>query len=142
MNKSTASGIQNSMHSVLKNPQKFLYLLLLSGYSSSEAQNIMYDLKFPYIRMGSLEARKKIVLILTKLINLISTDSMLYSRMRALASEKGLHEMDTSSGIAGLPPEEPFGIIAAEKHYKKKHKHKHKRAKNFVIGILQRRNSV
>jgi hypothetical protein len=140
MNKPMASSIQSSMRSVLKNPQKFYYLLLLSGYSSTEAQNIMYDLKFPYIRMNSPEARKKIIIILTKLVNLISTDSMLYSRMRALASEKGLHEMDTSSGIAGLPPEEPFGIIAAEKHYKKKHKHK--RAKNFVIGILQRRNPV
>ena len=140
MNKPTESSIQSSMRSVLKNPQKFYYLLLLSGYSGSQAQDIMYDLKFPYLRMASPDARKKIILILTKLINLISTDPLLYSRMRALASEKGLHEMDTSSGIAGLPPEEPFGIIAAEKHYKKKHKHK--RAKNFVIGILQRRNPI
>ena len=63
MNNIIASGIQNSMRSVLKNPQKFLYLLLLSGYSSSEAQNIMYDLKFPYLRMASPDARKKIILI-------------------------------------------------------------------------------
>lgn len=140
MNKPTESSIQSSMRSVLKNPQKFYYLLLLSGYSGSQAQDIMYDLKFPYLRMASPDARKKIILILTKLINLISTDPLLYSRMRSLASERGLHEMDTSSGIAGLPPDQIFGIISAEKHYKKKHKHK--RAKNFVIGILQRRNPV
>ena len=93
-----------------------------------------------FLLLNNTLLNKFILLILTKLINLISTDPLLYSRMRALASEKGLHEMDTSSGIAGLPPEEPFGIIAAEKHYKKKHKHK--RAKNFVIGILQRRNPI
>lgn len=142
----------SAMKGVLNNPQKFYYLLMLSGYSASRAQNLMFDLKYPKLRMASPTARKKVIKTLTNLINAITGDNVLYSRFRSL-SRDGLFEqegevssgMTTSSGIPGMgvPSVEvdpPFGSIPGLFKYVKKHAKNKKN--NILINHMARRASL
>lgn len=93
----------SAMKGVLDHPQKFYYLLTLSGMSASNAQKLMFDLKYPKLRLASPTARKKVIKTLTNLINTITSDNILYSRFRSL-SRQGIFEqegggMTTASGI-------------------------------------------
>lgn len=88
------------MRGVLDNPKKFYYLLILSGYSGSEAQNLMFDLKYPKLRMASPTARKKVIKLLTTLINTITKDNMLYARFRNLA-QHGIFE-ENGGGVTSV----------------------------------------
>jgi hypothetical protein len=104
-----STELSSGMKTALKQPQKFYYILLRSGLSANEAQDLMYDLKFPKLRMASPTARKKVIKTLTKLINTITSDPMLYTRFLSLSQSKKIFEMDTASAnIPGVSTPEVF----------------------------------
>jgi len=99
------SEFASQFRGVLKNPQKMYYLLMMSGLSGSKAQELLYDLKYPKLRMASADARKKVIKLLTAMINTITNDSMLYSRFLSLARSKnvlGEEGIGSDEGLAGL----------------------------------------
>ena len=89
-----STELSSGMKTALKQPQKFYYILLRSGLSANQAQDLMYDLKFPKLRMASPTARKKVIKTLTKLINTITSDPMLYTRFLSLSQSKKIFEME------------------------------------------------
>jgi len=73
--------------------------------SAGQAQQLVYDIKYAKIRLSSTTARKKIIQVLSKIINMITSDNMLYNRFRMLAQNEHVfkEEMSVGSGaIAGL----------------------------------------
>ena len=96
--------IINFMKSSMKNPLRFYYLLLLSGEPATEAQKTLYNLKFPVIRTANYETRKKMMKMLTRIIDLMVTDPILYGRLRALAIGKKLNiDEEMSVGNSAIP---------------------------------------
>ena len=147
-----STELSAGIKSALRYPQKFYYILLRSGLSATQAQDLMYDLKYPKLRMASPTARKKVIKILTKLIDTITTDSMLYSRFLSLSQSKKLFEMDTaSSGILGVSDQGHFMSVANLLKYinRNKSKNKSKKRRNtldfvniadpLMMGDIQRR---
>lgn len=117
----------------LKNPQKFYYILLRSGLTAAEAQDLMYDIRYPKLRMANPNSRKKIIKLLTKLINSITTDGMLYSRFLSISQNKKIFEMDTtSSNIPGISTPEVF--MNADKLLKYIKLNKRKKPKFDIIN--------
>lgn len=136
---------------VLRNPQKFYFLLMLSGMSGQQAQQMVYDLKYPKLRLANPASRRKIIDLLTNLINLITKDSMLYNRFRVLAQEKHIFKEQLSVGsgsIAGLgfpsaeadPP--PVPVKSLLKYVRKNTKNKGKMNPLIFADELLRRNSA
>ena len=109
-NKNDASTeLSAGMKTALRNPQKFYYILLRSGIGAQEAQELMYDLKYPKLRLANPNSRKKIIKLLTKVINSITSDPMLYARFLSLSQNKKIFEMDTgSANIPGVSTPEVF----------------------------------
>jgi hypothetical protein len=136
---------------VLRSPQKFYFLLMLSGFSGQRAQQIVYDLKYPKQRLANPASRKEILNLLTTIINLITTDSMLYNRFRLLAQQKHIFKEQLSVGsgsIAGLgypsaeadPP--PASIKSLLKYVKKNTKNKNKMNPLIFADQVLKRNSA
>jgi hypothetical protein len=96
--------IINFMKNSMRNPLRFYYLLLLAGEPATEAQKTLYNLKFPVIRTASYEIRKKMMKMLTKIIDLMVTDPILYNRLRSLAIGKKLKiDEEMSVGNSAIP---------------------------------------
>ena len=147
----TKNEIVNAFGGILKNPQKFYFLLLLSGMSAGQAQQLVYDIKYAKIRLSSTTARKKIIQVLSKIINMITSDNMLYNRFRMLAQNEHVfkEEMSVGSGaIAGLgfpsaeadPP--PVPVKALLKYAKKNTKNKNKMNPLIFANQVLKRNSA
>jgi hypothetical protein len=147
----TKNEIVNAFGGILKNPQKFYFLLLLSGMSAGQAQQLVYDIKYAKIRLSSTTARKKIIQVLSKIINMITSDNMLYNRFRMLAQNEHVfkEEMSVGSGaIAGLgfpsaeadPP--PVPVKALLKYAKKNTKNKNKMNPLIFEDQVLKRNSA
>jgi hypothetical protein len=147
----TKNEIVNAFGGILKNPQKFYFLLLLSGMSAGQAQQLVYDIKYAKIRLSSTTARKKIIQVLSKIINMITSDNMLYNRFRMLAQNEHVfkEEMSVGSGaIAGLgfpsaeadPP--PVPVKALLKYAKKNTKNKNKMNPLIFADQVLKRNSA
>jgi len=145
----TKNEIVNAFGGILKNPQKFYFLLLLSGMSAGQAQQLVYDIKYAKIRLSSMTARKKIIQVLSKIINMITSDNMLYNRFRMLAQNEHVfkEEMSVGSGaIAGLgfpsaeadPP--PVPVKALLKYAKKNTKNKNKMNPLIFADQVLKRN--
>jgi len=145
----TKNEIVNAFGGILKNPQKFYFLLLLSGMSAGQAQQLVYDIKYAKIRLSSTTARKKIIQVLSKIINMITSDNMLYNRFRMLAQNEHVfkEEMSVGSGaIAGLgfpsaeadPP--PVPVKALLKYAKKNTKNKNKMNPLIFADQVLKRN--
>jgi hypothetical protein len=125
--------IINFMKNSMRNPLRFYYLLLLAGEPATEAQKTLYNLKFPMIRTTSYEIRKKMMKMLTKIIDLMVTDPILYNRLRSLAIGKKLKiDEEMSVGNSAIPavsstedgsietPPVAAGVISAMPPKKKK----------------------
>jgi hypothetical protein len=125
--------ILNYMKSSMKNPLRFYYLLLLSGEPATEAQKTLYNLKFPIVRTANYEIRKKMMKLLTRIIDLMVTDPILYSRLRSLAMGKKLNiDEEMGVGTSAIPavsatqdgsietPPVAAGIVSAMPPKKKK----------------------
>lgn len=105
------------MKSAYRNPLKFYYLLLLSGQPATKAQETLYNLKFPVTRTASSQVRRKMMRLLTNIIDIIVTDPILYARLRSMAMNKGLERLKISeemgvgtSMISGVTPPQDGSI--------------------------------
>lgn len=71
--------------SALKYPLRFFMLLVLAGYSTVKAQKLMFDLKNSMKRSGNIEVRRELLHLLNKLIDIITSDTIIYAKLRNLA---------------------------------------------------------
>ena len=78
------------MGQVLKNPRQLYFLLNLAGFSAIDAQKVIWDLDYARIRTSNPKVRAQLLSFLRNLIDTITSDPMLYSRMRSLAVGKKL----------------------------------------------------
>ena len=78
--------LKTFMMDAIKNPRKFYALLLLSGMRGTEASRIIYNLKNPRLTSSSFETKMRMLALLQNIIELITHDRIMYSRLRALAN--------------------------------------------------------
>jgi len=78
------------MGNILKDPTKFFYLLTTAGYNGIEARKLIWDLQYAKMRSADPKVRAKLLSFLRNLIDTITADPILYSRMRSLAVGKKL----------------------------------------------------
>lgn len=71
-------------------PRKFYNLLLLAGENGQKAQYTMFNLRYPFLRSANSRIRRELLTLLTNLINICTTDAILYQRLRALAMSRSL----------------------------------------------------
>jgi len=71
-------------------PRKFYNLLLLAGENAQKAQYTMFNLRYPILRSANLRIRRELINLLTNLVNICTTDQILYQRLRSLAMSKSL----------------------------------------------------
>lgn len=87
----------------INNPNRFYYLMLMSGMSGTKANSLLFDLKNPMLRTGSPVYRKRMLGLLKSIIDAITKDQLLYNRVRsmALSGNLSLHEEDGGGAPAG-----------------------------------------
>ena len=105
-NKAEMKQIMTYLKGSINNPNRFYYLLLLSGMNGSKANSLLFDLKHPTLRTANPLFRKRMLLLLKNLIDTITKDQLLYNRVRsmALSGNLSLHEQEgaaTGGGDAG-----------------------------------------
>jgi hypothetical protein len=76
----------------LKDPIKFLYLMLLNGETGPEARAKLFNIKHAMTRTSNVKTKKQLMDLLVHLIDKVSTDPILYQRYRHL-SKRPIHEM-------------------------------------------------
>ena len=77
----------------IKNPRKFYTILLLTGMKSSDAYRIVYNLKYPRKTSASFETKMRMLHLLQNIIELITKDRILYSRIRSMATSGELEHI-------------------------------------------------
>lgn len=77
-------------------PRKFYNLLLLAGENAQKAQYTMFNLRYPILRSANLRIRRELINLLTNLINICTTDQILYQRLRSLAMSRNLKTVSES----------------------------------------------
>lgn len=77
--------LKNFVMDAINNPRKFYTLLTLSGMRADEAYRIVYNLKHPRLTSSSFKTKMQMLHLLQNIIELITKDRILYSRLRALA---------------------------------------------------------
>jgi len=80
-------------------PRRFFNLLLLAGESGQEAQYTLFNLRYPIQRSQNQRIRRELINILVNLINISTTDSIIYNRLRSLAMSKKLKTIKESKEI-------------------------------------------
>ena len=85
--------LKNFVMSAIKNPRKFYTLLTLSGMPSSDAYRIMFNLKNPRLTSSSFKTKMQMLHMLQNIIELLTKDRLLYSRLRALAQSGELQHI-------------------------------------------------
>lgn len=78
-------------------PRKFYNLLLLAGENAQKAQYTMFNLRYPILRSANLRIRRELITLLTNLINICTTDQILYQRLRSLAIGRNLKTIKEQS---------------------------------------------
>jgi len=127
--------LKNFVMDAIKNPRKFYSILTLSGMPANDAYRIVYNLKNPRLSSSSFKVKMQMLHLLQNIIELITKDRILYSRLRSLAqsgeaqhfgknissfqkrsksyddiieNEGGVPSTSLSSGnIEGIPPRTP-----------------------------------
>jgi len=105
-NKAEMKQIMSYLKGSINNPNRFYYLLLLSGMNGAKANSLLFDLKHPNLRTSSPMFRKRLLGLLKSIIDAITKDQLLYNRVRsmALSGNLSLHEQEgaaTGGGDAG-----------------------------------------
>jgi hypothetical protein len=77
--------LKNFMMDAIKNPKKFYAVLTLAGINSVEATKIIYNLKHPRLTSSNFATKMKMLALLQNIIELITHDRILYSRVRSMA---------------------------------------------------------
>ena len=77
----------------IKNPKKFYTILTLSGMRSGDAYRIIYNLKYPKLTSANFQTKMRMLHLLQNIIELITKDRILYSRLRSLATSGELEHI-------------------------------------------------
>ena len=77
----------------LRSPLRWYNLLLLAGESSVKARETLYNIKYAELRSSNLKIRKQLIRMLRELINICTTDSVLYTRLRQMAMADKLDDI-------------------------------------------------
>ena len=77
----------------LRSPLRWYNLLLLAGESSVKARETIYNIKYAELRSSNLKIRKQLIRMLRELINICTTDSVLYTRLRQMAMADKLDDI-------------------------------------------------
>ena len=77
--------LKTFMMDAIKNPKKFYAILALAGVSAPEAYKIIYNLKHPRMASSNFRTKMQMLALLQNLIELITHDRILYSRVRSMA---------------------------------------------------------
>ncbi len=77
--------LKNFVMDSINNPRKFYALLTLSGMPANDAYRIVYNLKHPRLTSSSFKTKMQMLHLLQNIIELITKDRILYSRLRSLA---------------------------------------------------------
>jgi hypothetical protein len=85
--------VKHFVMDAIKNPKKFYSLLVLSGMKSSDAYRIVYNLKYPRKMSANFETKMRMLHLLQNIVELITKDKMLYSRLRTLAVSGNLQHI-------------------------------------------------
>jgi hypothetical protein len=95
-NKAEMKQIMSYLKGSINNPNRFYYLLLLSGMNGSKANSLLFDLKHPTLRTANPIFRKRMLTLLKSIIDAITKDQLLYNRVRsmALSGNLSLHEQE------------------------------------------------
>jgi hypothetical protein len=101
-NKAEMKQIMSYLKGSINNPNRFYYLLLLSGMNGSKANSLLFDLKHPTLRTANPIFRKRMLGLLKNIIDAITKDQLLYNRVRsmALSGNLSLHE-EEGAGAGG-----------------------------------------
>jgi len=87
------SFLKNFVMDAIKNPRKFYTILLLTGMKSSDAYRIVYNLKYPRKTSANFETKMRMLHLLQNIIELITKDRILYSRIRSMATSGELEHI-------------------------------------------------
>jgi hypothetical protein len=87
----------------INNPNRFYYLLLLSGMNGAKANSLLFDLKHPMLRTSNAMYRKRMLGLLKTIIDAITHDQLLYNRIRSMAYSGNLklHEQEGAATGGG-----------------------------------------
>lgn len=77
--------LKTFMMDAIKNPKKFYAILTLTGMNAVEAYKIIYNLKHPRLASSNFRTKMQMLALLQNLIELITHDRILYSRVRSMA---------------------------------------------------------
>jgi hypothetical protein len=71
-------------------PRKFYNLLLLAGENGQKAQYTLFNLRYPISRSTNTRIRRQLIDLLINLINICTTDMIIYNKLRSLAMSRKL----------------------------------------------------
>lgn len=69
----------------IRYPLRFLNILLLTGMPANKAQILIYNIKNGFRMSGNVNIRRKLLKLLDELIDICTTDSTIYARLRNMA---------------------------------------------------------
>ena len=91
--------------SSLQNPLKFFILLTLAGMNSVEARRLMFNIKNAKNRIANQQVRMQLIKLLRTLIDIVTTDPIVYGRLKSLALTRELpqlkQQVEESQGVMG-----------------------------------------
>ena len=79
--------------SSLQNPLKFFILLTLAGMNSVEARRLMFNIKNAKNRIANQQVRMQLIKLLRTLIDIVTTDPIVYGRLKSLALTRELPQL-------------------------------------------------
>ena len=97
------------MGNILKDPTKLFYLLTTAGYGGIEARKLIWDLQYAKIRTADPKVRAKLLKFLSNLIQTITTDKILYSRLIGMGLNKNLKPL-----LSGIKEDASYGVPAGQ----------------------------
>jgi hypothetical protein len=102
-NKAEMKQVLDYLKGSINNPNRFYYLLLLSGMNGAKANSLLFDLKHPMLRTSNAMYRKRMLGLLKTIIDAITHDQLLYNRIRSMAYSGNLklHEQEGAATGGG-----------------------------------------
>lgn len=98
-NKIENDRLNEFIKDALQYPLRFYTLLLLAGENAVEARKLLFNIKYAMLRSANLQVRKRLIGLLKGLIDIITSDSVIYSRLRSLAMNDKLNSLKEESKI-------------------------------------------
>lgn len=98
-NKIENDRLNEFIKDALQYPLRFYTLLLLAGENATEARKLLFNIKYAMMRSANIQVRKRLIGLLKGLIDIITGDSIIYSRLRSLAMNDKLNSLKEESKI-------------------------------------------